>query len=369
MEDRLRRRGLLQLPESLVDFYDAHLPRQVSSAATLEHFNRHLAPAERAALTLGAADIYLTAPDPAALADYPETARLADVAVAVDYAFAPGEVRDGATLRIPLLALPQLTETAVLEAVPGLAAPRIEALLRSLPKDVRRHLIPIPETARAFLRERGGSAGLAQLVAWLRDVRGLRAADATPDIGAVPRHLLPQLSVENEVGEVAHGSDLAALRRQCAFEARSALQRLAAEIFPQGPWRRFELEVLPERIAVPIRHGRIELYPTLRFKSPHLLPHLEWSAEEAAIGWRDSAPRLARLLLAAQARDLARTLDAERSLLLARQPILRQRGAARPVAANDFPLCLFRRRSRRRGTRRPSPWRWNRAGLCCTRHL
>ena len=44
-----------------------------------------------------------------------------------------GEAGDGASLRLPLLALPQLTRAEVLGAVPGFAAPRVEALLRSLP--------------------------------------------------------------------------------------------------------------------------------------------------------------------------------------------------------------------------------------------
>ena len=134
------------------------LPRQVSSAATLEYFTRNLSDAQRAALELQPGDIFAREPDRELLAQFPEAlmlpagpegragepdAALAHLRVPIEYRFAPGDECDGATLDLPLLALPNLTRAAVDAALPGLAAPRIEALLRSLPKDARRSLIPI----------------------------------------------------------------------------------------------------------------------------------------------------------------------------------------------------------------------------------
>src|ERR1700694_2195136 len=130
-EERLRTRGLLQSAEDFVEFYDRALPRQVSSAATLEYFTRHLSAAERRALTLTPGDIFARVPAPEALAQFPEVADVDALSIPVEYRFAPGESRDGALLHIPLLALPGLTRAGVDAAVPGLAEPRIEALLRS----------------------------------------------------------------------------------------------------------------------------------------------------------------------------------------------------------------------------------------------
>src|SRR5882757_536012 len=161
MEERLRTRGLLQDAEAFVEFYDRALPRQVSSGATLEYFTRHLADAERRALTLDPEHIFAKQPAPEALAQFPEVAAVEALSIPVEYRFAPGELRDGAILRIPLLALPGLARAGVDAAVPGFAEPRIEALLRSLPKDARRHLIPIGDTAAQFLASTRMSAGVA----------------------------------------------------------------------------------------------------------------------------------------------------------------------------------------------------------------
>jgi ATP-dependent helicase HrpA len=226
MEERLRTRDLVHGAEVFVDFYDAALPRQVSSAATLDYFTRHLSAAARRDLMLEPGRIFARVPEPEALSRYPETAQVDSLAIPVEYHFAPGESRDGATLRIPILALPGLTRAAVDTAVPGFGEPRIEALLRSLPKDARRSLIPIGDTAAQFLASTasGGAeraADAESLKVWLKELRGIPESQLRFDLAAVPAHLIPQLTVIADGREVAHGADLAELRRASAGGARA----------------------------------------------------------------------------------------------------------------------------------------------------
>src|SRR6202034_4433464 len=98
MEERLRTRGLLHGAENFVEFYDRALPRQVSSGATLEYFTRHLSEADRRALQLGPERIFAQVPAPEALARFPEVAKVDSLILPVEYRFAPGEARDGASL-------------------------------------------------------------------------------------------------------------------------------------------------------------------------------------------------------------------------------------------------------------------------------
>ena len=258
MEERLRTRDLVQSAESFVEFYDANLPRQVSSAASLEHFNRHLSPQQRESLTLNPTLIFARLPQDEALAQFPESTRVDALTVPVEYRFAPGESQDGANLKVPLLALPSLTRAAIDAAIPGLAAPRIEALLRSLPKDARRSLIPVAATAAAFLADTPGTgADAAHLKAWLKERRGIADALLRFDTSAVPAHLTPQLTITQDGREIARGSDLSRLRRECAALGRAELERHARAAYAlSGSWRRFELDQLPERVASDAGTGR-----------------------------------------------------------------------------------------------------------------
>jgi ATP-dependent helicase HrpA len=324
MEERLRTRDLLHGAETFVEFYDRHLPRQVSSAATLDHFNRHLSPRQRAALTLGPADIFARRPEAEALAQFPENTRVEALTVPVDYHFAPGESQDGASLEVPLLALPLLTRAAVDAAIPGLAAPRIEALLRSLPKDARRSLIPVAATAAAFLKDtQGAAADATHLEIWLKEQRGVAEALLRFDASAVPAHLTTQLRVMKEGREIARGSDLGRLRRECAVPGRAELERHARAAYARlGSWRRFELEQLPQVLPLALEQGTISVFPTLERHASGLQVQYEWSAEEAQRTWRDASVRLARAILERQSRDLARSIAGSVPLLLRAGPYL-----------------------------------------------
>jgi ATP-dependent helicase HrpA len=322
MEERLRTRDLLQSAESLVDFYDHQLPRQVSSAATLEHFTRHLTPEQRLTLALRPAQIFARLPDPQALARFPETSRVDGLIMPVEYRFAPGEAQDGAILTVPLLALPGLTRGAVDAAIPGLAAPRVEALLRSLPKDARRSLIPVADTAAQFLASmQSAGADARHLEAWLKEQRGIPERLIRFDAAAVPPHLTVHLNIEQDGRAVAHGSDPALLRRQCAAAARAELQRRARTAFAVlGNWRRFELAQLPEQMPLELETGTICVFPAVARHGAQLQLQFEWSPEEARRAWRDAAARLARIMLEQQARDLAKSIATSSALLLRASP-------------------------------------------------
>ena len=324
MEERLRTRDLVHGAESFVEFYDAHLPRQVSSAATLEHFNRHLTPQQREALTLNPSRIFARLPEAHVLAQFPENTRVEALTVPVEYHFAPGEAEDGANLKVPLLALPSLTRAAIDAAIPGLAAPRIEALLRSLPKDARRSLIPVAETAVAFLADaQGASADAAHLKTWLKERRGIVESLLRFDLSAVPAHLTPQLTVVQDDREIARGTDLERLRRECAAVARTELERQARAAYGLlGSWHRFELDQLPEVQALALEQGTISVFPTLEKRVSGLHVQYEWSAEEAQRAWQDGAVRLARTILERQSRDLAKSIGSSVALLLSASPYL-----------------------------------------------
>ena len=362
MEERLRTRDLLQSAEAFVEFYDRALPRQVSSGATLEYFTRHLSDAERRALTLGPEHIFARQPEPQALAQFPEVASIDALSIPVEYRFAPGETRDGALLRIPLLALPGLTRAAVDAAVPGFAEPRIEALLRSLPKDARRNLIPIGDTAAQYLASTRMSAGTStggdgpsgagaatgapadphRLGVWLKEQRGIPDSLLRFDLAAVPAHLMPQLAVIADGREMAQGNTLAELRRLSAAAARAELETHARAAYGiVGAWRRFEIDELPETVPLALEQGTVQVYPALARGSQALEVRYEWSAAEARRSWRQGAAHLARIMLAAQERDLGKTIAGETSLLLAASPYLKSGALVEAVLQRVFRRACF----------------------------
>jgi len=255
----------------------------------------------------------------------------------VDYRFAPGAADDGATLRVPLLALPTLTRAAVDRAIPGLIEPRVSALLRSLPKEARRSLIPMGAAAQEYLAQGSPGADAQAVRAWVTQVRGVPETLAQFDATQVPPHLEPRVVLLSRGRELGAGTDLKELRRRFALEARRELDERARDAYP-GVWRRFEAEELPETRAVELKQGRLLVHPALARAGGALEVRFEWSAAEAARGFREGALALARLMLDRQSRDLEKRMGGDAQLLLSAVPYF-----ARDALIDTLLDLVFRR--------------------------
>ena len=181
----------VQPAEHFVEFYARSLPRQVSSAAALEHFH---AASERSrsseALTLDAgANICARRRSAAARAISRRRAASAHLSVPVEYRFAPGEADDGATLRVPLLALPTLNRGGGGQRRFRVSSSR--ASTRCCARCPRRRgalSFPLPAAAAGVSRRGGPARPTAQareiLAHETRGDAGGAAAQFDPDAGA-----------------------------------------------------------------------------------------------------------------------------------------------------------------------------------------
>ncbi len=314
VEDRLRVRGLLASSESLAEHYERVLPRQVSSADALEAWTRRLSPAEIDALTLAPEMLFLRLPDPDALAQFPEHIRLHGHELHISYRFDPDRDDDGATIHVPLLLAPALSRASLDHAVPGFERLRTESWMRALPKHARRSLIPIPESVHAFFDARAGDATL-DLADWLQQGRGVDVQDIAVARRSLPAYLTPLIVIEDAERRMAGGRDWTALRCNAMPRAHIALQEIASVMFP-APWRRFEQPALPDSLSIAISSGALTLYPALTRTDESLMVRLYLSAEEAAHAHAEGIAALARHVLAAQSKDLARRLSTDTMLLL-----------------------------------------------------
>jgi len=198
----------------------------------------------------------------------------------------------------------------------------VEALLRSLPKEARRSLIPIGAAAASFLEREGStSTDPRRLAEWLKEFRGIPEPLIRFDLDAVPAHLSAWLAVVKDGHELAQGSDLGLLRRRCASQARANLDDRARDSQPT-PWRRFELPAIPDRARLEVDDGYVTVYPTLSEMQGAIHWRYEWTEAEALHAWRAAAVRLARLVLHAPAKDLAKAIGANSALSLAASPYL-----------------------------------------------
>ena len=204
LEHRARRRDILVDDETLVDFYEQRVPAEVVSA---RHFDAWWKKARRETPDLLTFDPAMLVRDDAARVDaddYPDTWRQDDLSLALTYQFEPGSAADGVTVHVPLAVLNRLRPDGFDWQVPGLRLDLVTALVKSLPKDLRRHFVPAPDTARAVLsgiEERAGERPLTDEMAdALRRTAGVTVPRDAWGLERVPAHLRVTFRVEDETG-------------------------------------------------------------------------------------------------------------------------------------------------------------------------
>ena len=237
IEDKLRRRDLLVDEESLYQFYDKKIPDHIASRKTFEDWRAEVEKTDTKYLFFTDEDV-LNSQAPTT-GDFPEVWKLGDLKLPLRYIFDPASDDDGVTIRVPLVALPQLDAIELLWGVPGWRYELVLQLLKSLPKDIRRQIVPIPDTADSLfdeLQPAGGQGLLKQLCQALnrRGIMSVTAEHFNPS--SIDRYLQPQICVVDDKNRIIEkGRDLQTLQIRHASQTRQAVneQQGAHTEFPE----------------------------------------------------------------------------------------------------------------------------------------
>ncbi|MGY1746814.1 ATP-dependent RNA helicase HrpA [Blastococcus sp. SYSU D00695] len=242
LEERARRRDIRVDDETLFELYDARVPADVVST---RHFDRWWKEARRRTpdlMTLTVEELTnAAAAGQVREEDFPDAVPLTQgLTLPLSYAFAPGAPEDGVTVDVPLAVLDAVAErtagASLAFTVPGQREELVTALLRTLPKQTRRALVPIPDRVREVLPRIDPTEPL--LPALERELRRAAAVVVPPDAWVpeqVPDHLRATFRVvDDRQRTLARGKDLAALRAEVAPQARASLARAAVDLERTG---------------------------------------------------------------------------------------------------------------------------------------
>ena len=251
LQAKARRNDLIADTQTLFNFYDSRLPDDIYASKSFERWVRKAESTDPNALKMTRHDILEFAPAEVTPEAYPDALEVSGASSKLLYAFEPGQEIDGATIRVSVAALHQLTRQRVDRAVPGLMPQRIEALVRSLPKQLRRQFDAnqIAGELTPIVHEDRGSIE-AQLATELTSRTGIlvRPEDFRHD--QLEQFLFPRIEVIDEHGKTLEASrDLGTLQARFAKQATRAVQKAGSGIERTGliGW---DFDELPETIEL-----------------------------------------------------------------------------------------------------------------------
>ncbi|MFC4864677.1 ATP-dependent RNA helicase HrpA [Pseudomonas sp. JS3066] len=151
LEAKARRRDILADEETLFAYYAARLPADLYQTASFDSWYERERAKNPNLLIMREEDVLAREASEVTAAQYPDKLRLGELELPLSYHFEPGHVRDGVTLRVPAPLLPQLPPERLEWLVPGLLETKCVALVRNLPKAIRKNFVPVPDFVKAAL--------------------------------------------------------------------------------------------------------------------------------------------------------------------------------------------------------------------------
>ncbi|MFC7219600.1 ATP-dependent RNA helicase HrpA [Streptomyces polyrhachis] len=346
LEHRARRRDILVDDETLFDFYDQRLPETAVSGAHFDSWWKKKQREEPELLNFEKSMLINERAQDVTKDDYPDSWRQGALTFRVTYQFEPGADADGVTVHIPLQVLNQVSAEGFDWQIPGLREDLVTELIRSLPKPIRRHLVPAPNTAAAFL---DSAVPLQEpldvaLAAGLRRMKGVDVRPEDFDWSKVPEHLRITFRVYDTASssrsaagrrKIAEAKDLEELRLKLKPKTSAAINRAFEKAAPaaggapgalSAPEQRTGLKTwtvgtLP-RVFETKRGGHlVKAYPALADEGDSVAVRLfDTEAEQAAAMWRGTRRLILLNIPANPAKYANDKLSNQAKLALSRSP-------------------------------------------------
>ena len=341
LEARLRRRELFAGEAAVASFYDARLPREVCNTKDFERWRRQVEKTDSGLLVMSLNDILtgVPLPDPE---EFPETLEVQGNRLGLTYRFDPAAEDDGVTLSVPVHLLPLLDPERLDWLIPGWLEEKVTAMLRALPKAVRRRIVPVPEHARRCLALlRPGHGHLHAAVA-----EGLRPAAGVvvePEVWGgldLEPWLRFRVEVVDEQGRGIEASrNVRALKRDLA-PAGGPVGRAGAARWGGEGLKEWSFGPIPEVIEVERGGTRQRLFPGIHDDGGSVSCALYATPAAAAAASAEGVLRLFALALPQQYRALVKSVRSDRALTLRGRDLGRGSDLAEDLALAAF-RCVF----------------------------
>lgn len=313
LQARTRRHDLLPTEEILFQFYDQQIPADVCDRDRLKRFYQRARKQNPALLQFDVNYFTSESDRHEGSADFPASLTMGILELPLSYQLAPGREADGVTISVPLEALPQLDQSRLTWLVPGLLSQKVTELIRSLPRDLRRHFVPAPDTAKEILPQLQFGKGnlLTVVAAALSKLSGEPVRPEAFDLNAMPDHLRMNVRVVDSAGKpLAENRNIDELRN--LLLKQTGTDQTAVRVSPEEQqWHRrgfkaWDFADIP--VSIPLQRAgmQIQAFPALRDDQTSVSLTLCQTALEAQVTLRQG---LRRLILLQESQRVKRQIE------------------------------------------------------------
>ncbi|MER5389640.1 ATP-dependent RNA helicase HrpA [Saccharopolyspora sp. NPDC002686] len=320
LEERARRRDILVDDETLFEFYDQRVGEEVVSGRHFDSWWKKMRREQPDLLNFEKSMLINQQSAAVSDQDYPDLWPQGGLRLALSYQFEPGADADGVTAHIPLPVLNQVDPSGFDWQIPGLREELVTALLKSLPKTLRRNFVPAPDFAKAVLSriEPFAAPLLESLQQGLKQMTGIAVPGTEWDLDKVPDHLKMTFRVVDGKGrKLAESKDLEALKRKLKPKLRAEISAAAAaDDIEQRGLRSWNFGNLPRTFEQQRSGHPVKAYPALVDDGDSVAVRMFDTEEEQRRALWDGTRRLLLLNIPSPVKSIQRGMSGTTRLVL-----------------------------------------------------
>jgi len=305
LEQKSRRRDILIDDLTLFGIFDALLPATIVNGKSFEHWRKKTEHSNPRILFLQKEQLMQATADSVSQWEFPDQVQVDGGSIAIDYQFEPGKAQDGLNIVVPVTLINQIEEEKLEWLVPGLEKEKCVALIKSLPKTLRKHFVPAPDFAALFLQsdpDRNRSLKL-QLANFLRDKKRVDINEQSFDESSLPLHLLANLNVLDQKGKVlSAGRDIRQIKLSLQGEFQQSLKMLTQDSLNESVYDHWAFDTIPEVYEIKQAGALVKAYPALTTKPGGVALQLYDTVFAARLAMEQGLLRLCMLALPQQVR-------------------------------------------------------------------
>ena len=325
LEHKTRRQDVLVDEQEIFAFYDARIPERIYNGAGFDKWRRQAEQKDPQLLYLTREYLMRHAAGSVTEEQFPESIQLdRENGLPLHYRFEPGHILDGVTVTIPLSHLNRLNKAPFDHLVPGLIREKITWYFKALPKQTRRHLVPLPESVTQFLEslEPGDqSIILTDLLAiFVHRKVGMPISSNVWKDKEPPLYLQMSYKVVDDAGhELAMSRDLAQLQSQLGQAAQLTFAQVDDEeknSIERDNVMHWDFGDLPEEITFTRMGKQLTGYPALVDQQACVAIRLFDTRQAAKENMRVGVRRLLRFELKDRMKQLEKNLPGLKQAVL-----------------------------------------------------
>ncbi|UKA11580.1 ATP-dependent RNA helicase HrpA [Photobacterium damselae subsp. damselae] len=266
LEHKSRRRDILIDDEQLFEFYDQRIDLSVVSGRHFDTWWKKASKENPELLNFEREMLFRNDASHVTDLDYPNFWHQGNLKLKLSYQFEPGEDNDGVTVHVPLAILNQVEPDGFDWQIPGLRHELVVALIKSLPKTLRRNFVPAPNYADAFLsRTKVMEAPLLDsMEKELKRITGVTILREDWNLDQIPDHLkITFRAVDHRNRKLRENKDLYELKDSLKEKVQQTLSQVADDDIEQEGLKTWSFGSLPERYQQKRGGFEVRAYPAI----------------------------------------------------------------------------------------------------------